>query len=280
MSGSSEAAKRRSGEAEELNSPILASSPPHLLAPSPSPRLWEVDTLRGVAIVLMLIYHFTWDLVYFGLYQANLLAGPWQWFARGIATIFIFVMGISLTLSDTRERRRLGQPPSFKKYLGRGGKIFGLGLLVTVGTYFFIGRGFVIFGILHLLGLSIILAYPFLRSSPWVNLVAGLVVIVAGIYVDRLVVSYPWLIWLGVKQAGIYMVDYYPVLPWFGLSLLGIFAGYSLYPQGVRHFALPNLAAFPLVRGLRFLGRHSLLIYVIHQPILIGLLVVLGFGSF
>lgn len=286
MSGRTEAAKQRSREEEELDSPDLASSPPRPLIPpasgwgSPPSRLWEVDTLRGVAIVLMLIYHFTWDLVYFGLYQANLLAGPWQWFARGIATIFIFVMGISLTLSDTRERQRQGQFPSFKKYLWRGGKIFALGLLVTVGTYFFIGRGFVIFGILHLLGLSIILAYPFLRSSRWVSLVGGLVIIAAGIYVDTWVVSYPWLIWLGVKQAGIYMVDYYPVLPWFGLSLLGIFAGYSLYPQGVRRFALPNLAGLPPVRGLRFLGRHSLLIYVIHQPILIGLLVALGFGSF
>jgi uncharacterized membrane protein len=83
-----------------------------------------------------------------------------------------------------------------------------------------------------------------------------------------------------VKQAGIYMVDYYPVLPWFGLSLLGIFTGYTLYPQGVRRFSLPNLAALLPVRGLRFLGRHSLLIYVIHQPILIGLLFALGFGSF
>jgi uncharacterized membrane protein len=239
-----------------------------------------VDTLRGVAIVLMVIYHFTWDLVYFGLYQVNLLVGPWQWFARGIATLFIFVMGVSLTLTDARERRRLGQPPPFRKYLLRGGKIFGLGLIITIATYFFIGRGFVIFGILHLLGASIILAYPFLRINRWATLIAGVVVIAAGVYVDTLVVSYPWLVWLGVKQGGLYMVDYYPILPWFGLALLGIFAGHSFYPRGVRGFSLPNLAAVPPLRGLRFLGRHSLLIYVIHQPILIGLFIALGFGSF
>jgi uncharacterized membrane protein len=75
------------------------------------------------------------------------------------------------------------------------------------------------------------------------------------------------------------MVDYYPVLPWFGLALLGIFTGYSLYPQGVRRFSLPDGSAFPPFQALRFLGRHSLLIYVIHQPILIGLLMALGFGS-
>jgi uncharacterized membrane protein len=113
-----------------------------------------------------------------------------------------------------------------------------------------------------------------------VTLIAGVVVIAAGVYVDTLVVSYPWLVWLGVKQGGLYMVDYYPILPWFGLALLGIFAGHSFYHRGVRGFSLPNLAAVPPLRGLRFLGRHSLLIYVIHQPILIGLFIALGFGSF
>lgn len=243
-------------------------------------RLWEIDTLRGFAIVEMVIYHFTWDLNYVGLFRANLLEGPWQWFARSIATLFLLVMGLSMTLSYTRESQRLGQTSLFGKYLRRGGKIFGLGLLVTVATYFFIGRGFVIFGILHLLGLSIILAYPFLHLNRWVSLIAGLFIIGLGVYVDNLVVSFPWLIWLGVKQAGIYMVDYYPVLPWFGLALIGIFTGYVLYPQSSRRFSLPDLSGAWPIRGLRFLGRHSLLIYIIHQPILMGLLIALGFGSF
>ena len=127
----------------------VSSSPRPLASSSSLARLWEVDAIRGVAIVLMIFYHFVWDLNYFGLYQANLLTGPWQWFARGIATFFLFVMGVSLTLSDTRESQRWGQPPPFTKYLWRGGKIFGLGLIITLATYFFIGRGFVIFGILH-----------------------------------------------------------------------------------------------------------------------------------
>lgn len=268
-------AMTRGGEEAKQTSRLLASSPPR--APT---RLWEVDALRGFDIILMIIYHLIWDLVYFGVYQANLLSGSWQWFPRGIATIFIFVMGLSLTLSDTRERQRRGQPPSFKKYLLRGGKIFGLGLIITVATYYFIGRGFVIFGILHLLGASIVLAFPFLRLNRWVSLVAGVLVLVAGILVDRVVVTYPWLIWLGVKQAGVYMVDYYPILPWYGLALLGIFAGYTFYPEGIRRFTLPDLSSLPAIRGLRFLGRHSLLIYALHQPILIGLLIALGFGSF
>jgi len=274
--GGEDDARRRRGEEASPNSRVLASSPHRDL----SARLWEVDTLRGFDIILMIIYHLIWDLVYFGLYQANLLGSSWQWFPRLIATIFIFVMGLSLTLSDTRERQRRGQSPGFRKYLLRGGKIFGLGLIITGITYFFIGRGFVIFGILHLLGVSIVLAAPFLWVNRWVSLAAGVLVIIAGNVVDGVVVTYPWLIWLGVKQAGVYMVDYYPVLPWYGLALLGIFVGYTFYPEGVRRFTLSDLSGWPLIRGLRFLGRHSLLIYVLHQPILIGLFMALGVGSF
>ena len=231
--------------------------------------------MRGFAIVLMVFYHFVWDLNFFGLYQGNVLGTAWQTFARSIATTFLFVVGVSLTLSYNSYRQKKGQPPPFSKYLWRGGIVFGFGLFITVATYFFIGRrGFVIFGILHLIGTAIILGYPFLRLSRWVSLVAGLAGIALGSYFSGLLVDYPWLIWLGIKQHGIFMVDYYPLLPWFAISLLGIFAGYSLYPNSIRAIELPNLSEVNWVRGLSFLGRHSLLIYLVHQPILIGLVFV------
>ena len=227
----------------------------------------------------MVFYHFMWDLYFFQLYEANVQVGPWKNFARGIATTFIFVVGVSLTLSYNREKQRADLTNLFPRYLRRGAKIFGLGLVVTLGTYLFLGRGFVIFGILHLIGVSVVLAYPLLHVSRWISLAAGILLIPLGFYLNTLRVSFPWLIWLGVNQYGRYMVDYYPLLPWFGVALLGIFAGYTLYPQGQPRFSLPNLASFAPVQGLRFLGRHSLLIYIIHQPILIALLFALGFAS-
>jgi uncharacterized membrane protein len=89
----------------------------------------------------------------------------------------------------------------------------------------------------------------------------------------------PWLLWLGVKQLGRYMVDFYPLLPWFGVALLGVFCGLSLYPGGIPRFDLPDLSLKSPIRALSFLGRHSLVIYLVHQPIILGILVLVGVGS-
>ena len=94
-----------------------------------------------------------------------------------------------------------------------------------------------------------------------------------------MLVSFPWLIWLGLAQRGVYMSDYYPLVPWSGLVLVGISAGYTLYRQGIRRFTLPDYSNITVVRMLSFLGRHSLVIYLIHQPILLALLIGLGFGE-
>jgi uncharacterized membrane protein len=151
-------------------------------------------------------------------------------------------------------------------------------MVITVVTYFVVGRGFVVFGILHLLGVSTILAVPFLRSR-WASLVGGIVAIGLGVYLGSVKVLSPWLLWLGVPQLRRYMVDYYPILPWFGIALLGVFLGFTLYAGGVRRFALPDLSQRAPVRALGYLGRHSLLIYLIHQPILFGVLILVGIGS-
>jgi uncharacterized membrane protein len=243
-----------------------------------SRRFWEIDTARGIAVVLMVFFHLMWDLSFFGAYSRSMMATPWRIFARSIGTTFIFLMGLSLTLTYSRLRPRMGSWQLFKKYLLRGAMIFGWGMVITVVTYFVLGRGFVVFGILHLLGLSTILAYPFLRWR-WVSLGTGIGIIVLGFYANDVMSLSPWLLWLGVKQMGRYMVDYYPLIPWFGVALLGVFCGFTLYPEGIPRFDLPDLSSRLPVRGLTFLGRHSLVIYLIHQPIILAILVLVGIGS-
>jgi uncharacterized membrane protein len=241
-------------------------------------RFWEVDTVRGIAVVLMICYHFVFDLYYFGAYSGNMYSVPWQITARSIGSTFIVLMGLSLTLRYHRLEHKLERKQMFPKYLLRGAKLIAWGMVITVVTYFVIGRGFVVFGILHLLGVSTILAFPFLRSR-WASLVTGIVVIGLGFYLNGLRSLFPWFLWIGVKQFGRMMFDWYPVFPWFGVALLGVFVGLTLYPRGSPRFALPDLSHSVPIRALTFLGRHSLPIYLIHQPILLGLLILVGIGS-
>lgn len=250
-----------------------------------STRFWEIDTWRGITIVVMIYFHFMWDISYFKLYPIDILTPFWQTFARSIATSFTLILGISLTLSYQRAKERFSPSELTRKYLLRGGQIFGLGLLITVGTRLFFGsNGFVIFGILHMLGTAVVVGYVFLGRNKWLTLLVGLVIIAIGIYFNGLTLNSlditivakfshdPWWIPLGIKQYSRSMVDYYPIFPWTGVALLGIFVGQTLYPAGQPRVPLPDWGNVPLVRGLRFLGQHSLLIYLVHQPLLIGLL--------
>jgi uncharacterized membrane protein len=148
---------------------------------------------------------------------------------------------------------------------------------VTVVTLVVIPQAFVVFGILHLIGVSIILAYPFMRLGLW-NLPIGLAIIAAGAVIARYTVDFPWLIWLGLRYDGFASVDYFPLLPWFGVVLIGLAIGDLAYGRG-RRPDLPDLSGAPPTRALGWLGRHSLTIYLIHQPLLVAALLALGLMS-
>lgn len=247
---------------------------------SSTTRLWEIDTLRGIAIVMMIIFHLMWDLWFFGVRPETVLyAGFWKYFQRTIPTLFLSVAGVSLTLSYRYAVAKQGNTQGlFRKFLLRGLKVFGLGMIITIAVWA-AGVGYVTFGILHLIGFSIIAAYPFLRFR-WINFCLWLLFVAVGYVLQSVTVEVRWLAWLGLEPANYYPVDYFPVIPWFGVVLLGIFIGNTFYDQNGRRFYLPDYSNRLLVRGLSFLGRHSLLIYVIHQPILIALLYVFGIIQF
>jgi len=248
-----------------------------------SKRLWEIDVLRGVAIIMMVSVHVRWDMVYLGNHGGPILLayGFWRDFARATASIFMFLVGLSLTLSYERASRSSSPGASlFPRFLKRGLMIFGCGMAITLVTglasiFGILDGGTVYFGILHFIGLSILLAYPFLRlrtASLWI----GVLLIVAGTILSDYTFSFPWLLWLGFVPEHISSVDYYPLLPWFGVVLLGVFAGNTLYPRSVRAFRLRDWSRTAPARLLGFLGRHSLLVYLVHQPLFLVLLGLTG----
>lgn len=232
-------------------------------------------------MIMVALYHLVYDLDYLGGYAVESTSGFWGWFADVSAGAFVFLVGVSLTLSLARSVSR-GAPGGsglFKKYLWRGARIFGYGMLITT-VFTLFGLGAVIFGILHLIGLTIILAYPFLRLR-WVNVALGLGVIAAGIALRMTEVSFGGplplqvlLAPLGIVPEGLLMPDYRPLLPWFGVALLGIAAG-NLLRGRLPKVTLPD-AVSRSATPLAFLGRHTLIIYLVHQPLIILALEVAG----
>jgi uncharacterized membrane protein len=241
-------------------------------------RFWEIDTLRGIAISMMILYHLLFDLYFFGIYSINIGSGLSWFFARATAIIFILLVGISLTLSYNRgkilEKKGI-KGPNFVKYLKRGLKIFLLGVLISLITWIFIPADFIVFGVLHFIGLVIILEYPFIGKK-YLNLVLGILIISLGVITSQIYVSWPWLLWLGINTSSFQSVDYFPLIPWMGVVSLGLFLGNILYKDYKRQFSLPDFSGNPIIKGCSFLGRNSLIIYLLHQPILIIVLILTG----
>ena len=232
-------------------------------APERSPRIAVIDVLKGVAIVAMVVYHFAWDLSAYQLIGADVTNElGWRIFARSIATTFLFLVGINLVLATRQGIRPI-------PYARRLAVILAAALVVSFGTYWLDARSFVFFGILHLIFVAGILALPFLRAPVWLTVLAA-AAFLAGpqILASPVFDSWGWY-WLGLSTAPPPTVDYVPVFPWFGVVLAGIAAGRMIA-------ARPDLplwrwpAPGPLARGLAAAGRWSLAIYLVHQPILIG----------
>jgi uncharacterized membrane protein len=234
-----------------------------------------VDAARGVAIGMMVVYHLMYDLDYFGGYPIESTSGFWARFADATASAFLFLVGVSLAISYARASAGHPGRSLFGKYLLRGIRIFAYGIALTL-VFLVFGMGVVAFGILHLIGVSIILAYPFLRYR-FANLFLGLSLVATGVYVriEGLSSQSPWLLPFGVVPENLVMPDYRPLLPWFGVVLLGVFAGNVVYGGG-RRPALFAGKAPAVARPLLPLGRNSLFVYLIHQPILIALLAAFG----
>jgi len=236
-------------------------------------RLWEIDVTRGVAILMMIVFHTVFDLSFFAIFPVDVATGFWRYFAYATATLFLLVVGISLVISHDRAAVKLSGLMLAKKFLVRGAGIFALGLLVTIATWLYLPEGYVIFGILHLIGVSVMLSPLFFRFRAW-NIPAGILCILIGWFVvSRISLPSPsvLLLPLGIHAPAFWSVDYTPLFPWLGVVLIGMGTGAFLYAGATRHFTLKSLPEL-FVRPLSFLGRHSLVIYLVHQPVIILLL--------
>jgi uncharacterized membrane protein len=234
-------------------------------------RLWEIDFIRGIAIILMIAFHFIYDLNHFKVIYYKLWMGPFAYAASITASIFFLLVGISLTISYNKRKIRYKLREIRLKFAKRGLNLIGLGLALTFVSYILIPERFIIFGILHCIGISIILSIPFLTYTRR-NVILGSIIIIIGLYLRLLTFNFSYLLPFGFLPPKYFTIDYFPLLPWFGVVLIGIAVGNFFYPAGQRRFHLEDKSSIFISQKICFVGRHSLHFYFLHQPVLISMI--------
>jgi uncharacterized membrane protein len=228
---------------------------------------WDaIDIARGLAIVAMIGYHFTWDLSFLRLIATNIVAEPaWQWFARSIAGSFLVLAGIGLALAHAQGFRR-------RSFLRRLVRVGGAALAVTLVTYFAFPESYIFFGVLHCIALSSVLALPFLLAPAFLTAAAAIFCVAAPWLFTDPTFDRPLLDWLGLGSANPVTNDYVPIFPWFGLVLAGVILGKAMLRSKETLQLARWRADGALSRAVAWAGRRSLPIYLLHQPILLALL--------
>ncbi len=232
-------------------------------------RIYFLDEVRALALIGMIIYHAAYDLyVLFGL-DFDFYSPGWDTFQMAICCTFIVIAGISSRLT--------------KNALKHGIVVFGCGMLMTLGTYFFMPGQVIWFGVLHFLGASMIIYYLFRKSVkkapailsaiisfavflglyglPSGSIFFGNVEVPANLYFSK------YLAVIGLPGNGFRSADYFPLLPWFFLFLTGCFIGKYFKERKIPDFMMNKHSDF-----LCKIGSNTLVIYILHQPIIYALL--------
>ena len=236
-------------------------------------RIECLDVARACALLAMLVYHFTWDLEFFGyLPPGYAQIGGWKLFARTIASSFLVLVGFSIVLAHSGGIRW----PSFRKRLFQ---IAAGAAAITVATLAFTPQSFVFFGILHLIALGSLIALPFLRLPYWMNAAAAVAVIVVAFEWTTPLTDSRWLTWIGFSEHPPLSNDFVPLFPWFGPILAGLALAQAFTRFGIWQKLERANHLFRPVWPLATLGRHSLLFYLLHQPISFGMVALAAYVS-
>lgn len=226
-------------------------------------RLHSIDTARGLALIAMILYHASWNLEAFGFVSWGVYTDPlWLWSARLIAGAFLVLVGISLALAEAQKK-------SFKDHMHRIAIVATAALAVSTATYVLFGPNFVYFGILHHIALASLLLLHLLNRSAWLLAALALLLILVWHAIAFEMFNTRWLAWIGLSTAPPAANDYVPMLPWLSVVITGLL--YGRFLQGTS-FPITRISnRFTAVRRvLQWMGRRSLAIYLIHQPILFG----------
>lgn len=239
----------------------------------PTSRLDAVDALRGVAMVWMTVFHFCFDLNHFGYWRQNFYDDPlWTWQRTVIVSLFLLCAGAGQAIA-------VGQQQGWTRFWRRWAQVALCALLVSAGSWLMYPRTFIYFGVLHGMAVMLIVVRLTAGWGRWLWLLGGLAIaskfiaeslLVAGATADFFnAKGMSWLGWISRKPD---TEDFVPVFPWLGVMWWGM-AAMQQWQAGVSRLAGQG---GPLRQALAWLGRHSLGYYMVHQPVMIGALMLVG----
>jgi len=225
-------------------------------------RFDRLDALRAVAILWMAVFHFCFDLNYFKFIQQNFYGDPFWTVQRSvIVSLFLFCAGLGQAVAWE-------QGQGWPRFWRRWAQVAGCALLVTAGSYLMFPRSYISFGVLHGIALMLIITRLTARFGPWLWPL-GLVAIALPHVVRDSFFDTRFTNWVGLVTRKPVTEDYAPLLPWIGVMWWGLAAGQWVL-KNRREWLTGALPA--AMSPLATLGRWSLSFYMLHQPVLIGLL--------
>ncbi len=231
---------------------------------SQSQRIELLDFARGIALVAMTIFHFAFDLQLFGFQEPGFIDQPhWKYFARMIATSFLFLVGFSLFLAHCNGML-------WRNWRVRMMKVVGAAMIITIATYFATPDQFIFFGILHQIAFASLACLIFIRMPFIVTAAFAVFVFVWGRTAEFTMFDPAFWWWTGLSVVTPNSSDYVPVFPWWSASLLGLAAAKLCVQSGwLNALARPQFESKP-GRLLKYMGRNSLTYYLLHQPVMIA----------
>lgn len=223
-------------------------------------RFVEIDLLRGIAVAGMVIYHFFYIGNFYGFFEINFDTVWWLIAARFVQLTFLILVGVSMSISYSRSEK------FYKKQFSRALVVFLCAMGITFVTSIFVPDRIVIIGILHLISISILLL-SFLVGRRFLLLFFAAFALLLGLAIDGMAVPHSLILnIIGFSSSGYYGLDYFPIFPWISGPLFGAFLGGIIYKNGQRRFEL--IANGFVARGILWLGKNALIVYLGHLAIL------------
>ncbi len=245
-----------------------------------APRFDSVDALRGFAMLWMTVFHFGFDLNHFGFWTQNFYTDPfWTWQRSCILSLFLFTAGLGQAIA-------VQQGQSWQRFWRRWGLVAAAALLVSIGSYAMYPRTFIYFGVLHGMAVMLLLVRLMAGWGKALWVLGGLVFAIYFIAVtacpDCLLATFSsnldtktWN-WLGLVTRKPITEDYVPLIPWLGVMCWGMAAGNWILKKRAHWLVVPSAPSHRAVTFLAALGRWSLSYYLLHQPVMIGVLTVVA----